>query len=88
MIATSPQDCIQQAATVSQLPCQADIVQHGQIGEQSNVLKRPRNPCRCDFMRLAAPKLSRPESDLTAVRPINAGEQIKDGCLAGPVGTD
>src|SRR4051812_740642 len=65
-----------------------DVLQRGQVPEEADVLKRARDPLAGDRVRRPSRDRVAREPDVTAGRRVDAGDQVEDGGLAGPVRAD
>jgi hypothetical protein len=65
-----------------------DVVEHGHLTEQSQVLKRAGNAKMRGLSRLDPGERASLELDVSAVRSLIAGDDVEEGRLAGAVGPD
>src|SRR4029079_7018559 len=65
-----------------------DILQHGHVGYQLDVLEGPGNAELDDFLRWRVIDLGAEHGDRAAARGQDAGNEVEGRALAGAVGTD
>ena len=64
------------------------VVQHGELGEEPDVLEGARDAALGDLVRLQPDEAVSLEGDMAAGRLVDAREQVERGSLACAVGTD
>ncbi len=65
-----------------------DVLEHGHLLEQRDVLERPRDPEADDLVRPNLRQILSLEDDASLVRPVQACDQVEERCLAGAVRAD
>src|SRR4029079_16717702 len=72
----------------AQMGADRDILQHGHVGYQFDVLEGPGNAELDDFLRRRVVDLGAEHGDRAAARGQDAGNEVEGRALAGAVGTD
>src|SRR2546423_10687968 len=79
---------LQPAAVRLRVVTDEHVVQDGHRAEQRDVLKRAREAAADHLMRTDRQNRGAIDEDRAGARPVNAGDDVEEGCLAGAVGSD
>ena len=83
-----PQEAVGEAVAGVGMVGDAHVVQHGEVGEQADVLERPRDAQPRDLERLQAVDPLFAERTIPRGQVDQAGDEVENGGLARSVGTD
>lgn len=84
----SPEDIVHETEAEARMVADHDVVEDGEIGTEPGALEGAGDTRPAHFLRRGAGDVAAVHHDAARARAVNACHHVKEGCLAGAVGTD